>query len=696
MGWPNRLVRPTSQRYSAFSFAAKGKQYSFSTLRASIDTHKDYTNIIDESKEHSLQDLNHPETRIQGETPKKRDYKESVSRESQTRSLRRHHKSRYYNYNLYRRDLGSCVHHLTNRTWKADFQILYTGTRDGESKNVIREKMNFKDMAISSASRERGEALLWHQSNRDRWAITALSLLLESPEHALQFLEVTNRFPYPPYYFVSNCFLYLRAFHYEMLTSTPKSKERFQRVLLNCLRPERWPPTGPSNIGLRLFFDFCDRNMASQTFSKILHSNIHISLDTKLQILSRFIRDQDIEQALQALQYATRDAQPRFLESDLPKRRCSSLLLLASRQDAHTMFSVWSKILETGIKPNQVMLNLFLRLSLQKGLYDLGHGVLDKMEDTGYTPDSITYLTLLDNASDNRNASQFDAVMRSMDPSMKHNKYIVSKLLHAFSSFSRQFDRSPKEYYDVYMQMVDIYSQSHDVRPLEDLHILPESQLKQQRESKSPPSSHALVIMIQAFLRTQTRTSTIMACFHQFCRLVREGHGVVAPLAEDDYVFNTFLQGLQFVGSKMDPCFEIVQFMLQPDAEIAITKSQETRLLQKTRPTTRTWTILMSILFYRHEPAAAWKVRGLMSQQGLSFAHVTWNVAIGGFAAMQMTEETILAVEGMIAEGYQPDDDTYHGIRRLQNHLTRRQILRLIEDASPATDTDISNGKHFY
>ncbi|KAI5290666.1 hypothetical protein KEM55_008528, partial [Ascosphaera atra] len=200
---------------------------------------------------------------------------------------------------------------------------------------------------------------------------------------------------------------------------------------------------------------------------------------------------------------------------------------------------------------------------------------------------------------------------------------------------------------------------------------------------ETPPTSHALVIMISAFLRAKGDTARIMEVFGRFRQLVKEGHPDIAPLVETDYMHNAFLLSLPQSPEVLIAAVDIIRQMLEPLPEIEISTKDGPRPLVPIRPTEQTWNILLTHFSVLGDAGSIWRIRDAMAEQGVRFDIVAWNIAIGTFADRNMLADLGEAVRLMTAEGWRPDSYTVSSIRKLRNSRLEGQVFSAFRKLRP-------------
>ena len=600
--------------------------------------------------------------------------------------------------------------------WSRNIHILHTLTHREKSNFEKWEHLEVRDWdTVATWVQEltgEGEgpaaySLTWQQlplkKKRERWADVVLWLLLNSPTQALMFLQATSSVtPSPPFSVLSDSFHYLAQHYYRPLFSSGPLKEQFEQYLLHCLRPKTWPTVGTAQNGLWLYFRLRRQSSLSTAFYlKFYRRMITASTGLLLYFVDRFTRANDINNALFCLKLAYRRGKKTPTFNHLIRKRCCKLLLLDDISETQGVrdFIVLRGILDIGIKLNRPMYNIVLTNALRIGDHQLAWEIYELMENEGSGADSYAYLTLLQDAIRRGDTESVGYVLRIIraNPRLRTQKQLASKTLHAIRTLSQDVLSERWTYANTYNAMLELYCDVHDRQPLVDLGIIaPEGNGFAPLGDTSPPSAHALTIMISAFAKAQSDPAVIRHVFKRFYRHILEGHPSIAPLAETDHTWNAFLTGMAGHADLLNDCVEVVETMLRPFEE-EVTLQGDGRIIHKANPTVQTWTILLSAFLWSQQPRTAFTVRDMMLKRGVAFNQVTWNVMIRGFASMQMVDETAAALKMMERENWPQDAHTVKAVSMIHDQERLRWALDRFDKedaASPDADPELRESNY--
>ncbi|EEH16575.1 hypothetical protein PABG_06662 [Paracoccidioides brasiliensis Pb03] len=590
---------------------------------------------------------------------------------------------------------------LIHPHWNNNFHSLYQHKLKGENMSTLWEKLkldyeeeamrwltgiNWVTEDLHYLERQ------WFKLTRDErarlWPPIALWLLINSPRAALSFLVVTSRPPYAAFNMIAMCFLYLRAFHFDKdFAPDERYNQLYHKALRICLNPSKWPVIQAFEPGIRVYLSQVPPEDMAAAFDTVVNQKIYLEYQTLTFFMDLFVKQGDISRSLAALKLVrTCHCYPQILSNPHVLDRCCMLLSLdyVIEKDNQRYFRILPEILDFGVPLNQPMLNIIFRNALKQKAPEFVPHVLHEMGEKGLSPNSYTYISLLDDAVSRRDLQHLDVIVREISgqESLRTNPFVTSKMLHIFYSLDRLNPDGGWGDTDMFSRMLNIYSRAHNIQPLVDLGIIHEGQdgLHIDESEESPPSNHALCIMTAAYLRILGSTREVRNVFDRFLELRDQGHEAIGPLAESDYIYNTFLYEFAHRRAhRMENCVAVLSTMLQPLPPSAVLQSQNNRPLEQVKPTIHTWTIFLSAFVRERQPQAIEKIRDMMAKQGMKFNDYTWNTAVRGFSKMQMVEQAAQAVNTMVKEGWTVDEYTLKGMRYVRDYDRLFALLDNVE-----------------
>lgn len=577
-------------------------------------------------------------------------------------------------------------HSVIRPDWKENFQHFfknkYRGMSNSDIWNLLKVNRSpvVSEWAQQFKSIESGEAFwrgLTSSQKASRWPDIAFWLMLHSPADALTFLESTHNWPYPPFRMASECFLYLDAYHYADLTSTPEAKEHYHRLMRRIIGPENWPALSVSQRGIRVYLKHCDHDQLKKALAKAVNEEVYISPATLLYFMDRFIESKDAENSLRALQLIpARVNEWVTVESVEIARRCAALLALDTtcETDGIRSFRLLPEILKIGLKPRREMMSIIVQNALKIGDPDMAWDIFNYSDAQ---PDSYAYLALLDDAATRGDNQRLETCYRliSSDPSIRCEPHVLSKTLHAL--FGLLESSSAGAEFRVFNAMLQVYCLGHDPQPLRDLGIIEKEQEQDlpQHDSAPPPSPHSLVVMISAYLRLYKNTTRAIEVYHRFCELVQQGHDPIGRLAETDHIYNAFLTAIQRDERMTDEAIAIVQNMYNPLPSDTARLKEGNRLIQQATPTAITWHILLTMVMFHRRLGQVDQILNMMRERNVPMDTSAWNALLTGHAKLQMVDRVVMALEAMLMGGLTPDEYTSRALRMIRNQDKLRRAL---------------------
>ncbi|KAL1886434.1 hypothetical protein Plec18167_000365 [Paecilomyces lecythidis] len=563
--------------------------------------------------------------------------------------------------------------------YKSSWQHPESYDFDDRGKALLQELETNDDNLFQASWKQLARAVKAFQ-----WPRLALHLLWNDPKLAMKFLLVTaNEDVRPPFSMVADCLLYLDEFHADELRNW-KNEEWYQSAIHTCLDPQKWPVISLNQKGVRLYVKKSDHQKVLDVFRMMGERKTHMTAETALCFMWRFTEFGDPDKALDALQLIPIIKQTGFeLDSEAVLRHCCKLLTLDSVHDENGQrnFKILPKLLELGVKPDRDMMNVVVSNAFKTGDPQLGLDMVGYMKTRGFKLDSYTYLTLLTDAVARGDRGGVDSVIQEIGShdELQKNAYISNKIFHAHYTFSAKHLDSDTDPSEVFTSMLNMYSQLHDMTPLKDLLILPPHYRIPAGEPKSQPTPMALYIIIATYLRCQKNSGLAYRLYSRFRSLLIRGHEIIAPLAETDHTYNEFLVSLRRDPRALRYCVQIVEDMLHPLPGRDVLDWAAEHPVTNAKPTTRTWTILLSAFIYNRQPLAAEKIREMMAKHDVTLNNVTWNTIINGYANAQKVEETAEAIKMMEEQGFAVDAYTMKGLRYLRDPERLRTAIEELD-----------------
>ncbi|KAJ6150858.1 hypothetical protein N7470_007452 [Penicillium chermesinum] len=570
---------------------------------------------------------------------------------------------------LYPRQLGM-------RQWKIAYKELYKAKHyrrepqralipalNGESKRLLAKLQSDDVESFEDA---------WLQMNRHArasvWQRLALWLLENDPVLLLSFLLMTaHGADRPDFQLVGDCMLYVDRFFYSpWMKYDEVDLETYQEVVETCLDPDTWPVICPPHRPLSLYVRKARPDSVKSAFQTSQAKGIELSGPTALSFAWR-LQLGDTDMAIEAIACLRRLDNPRFaMDADGVLRHCCKILTHDTIEDGPEgrNFKLLPRLLEIGVKPNRDMMNIVLANAAKISDSQLLNDILKFMIDHDHRLDSHTYLVLLQDAIAREDRGGVDILVREIGTvdHLDTNPYLASKIFHSHYLFTVKDMDVEADRSSILHSTLDMYSRLYDLTPLRDLLIVPPS-YQPSFQGREKPSTVVLFIALATYLRCNPDVSKMQQIYARYQELINQGDPIICSMAETDHAYNAFLSAMRHNRRALRTCVQIVEDMLHPVVE----KDRNGRTIDHVKPSTRTWTLLLSAFIYNRQIAGAEKIRDMMLKHDVEFSQVTWNTIVNGYANAQDMPQTAAAIKDMEQAGFAIDSYTMKPLRYLRD-----------------------------
>jgi hypothetical protein len=485
--------------------------------------------------------------------------------------------------------------------------------------------LNWKNLPVEDRSLRQQQILLWSLAN--------------SPQTVPLLLEATTTPGYTKrasYERVCDCFFYLDKFFPGENILDRQHSATGASFVYSYLDPNRLnlKYRRPLNVLLK----YCTDVEACAVFDVLTRRRTQkMAFNTALFLMGRFTKMGKFEYAVRTLEYV-RDqgydlASPRVLS------RCTALLRKSSEicDDPSLSSSVLTRVLRAGVEPNDILRNVILKNVFKSEGGDVGWKVFNHLLTQGFTPDGITYLTLIGDAINRSDNLLLDVLLAQIsgNDELAKDEILLGYSLHAIRRLNMDNNVLGKD--DLIPRLFPIFARLHDIGPLKDLRIIPEDWAPPEGaiSATSPPPPN-LGNMIAAHLHAQTSPDNVLALYDRFRDLVIAQHPSIFRLTETDHTYNAFLMALYRHAAYLPHSIRIVEDMLASHCT----------------PTIITWSILLLSFMFHDQPSSAEKVRAMMLKRGVRFNQIAWDIWVRGHAGMNMGDKVSNALAEMEREGF--------------------------------------------
>lgn len=493
------------------------------------------------------------------------------------------------------------------------------------------------------------------------WQNVMLWCLKYRRKQALMLLLATfkGRKYRPPRYVVLDCLGFL-ARHFLFGVSNPNPLSINAIWLLTCKtidgagNQQQSLPVSQDLIYLVLQHSDDSRVLS---FYDLLGSNkVVLQVNTILRFLDRFLDMGRINLSMRILRtIASTD-----FDLSWDRIQIACVKLLRARFDAQDEYAVRSniltQILEMGIRPKVPLMNAILLNAGEGGDFANAWQMYRLAKENALVPDAITFGVLLKGAKISGKISNLEMVIRDIQTNgiALQNLRLISDMLNAISLMSPG---------DSFGAMLDFYKRHCDLRPLQELSLCGgEIQAPSGANCSAIwPTVHILTQMILAYVRLNQGSLGLIHNYNLYYQRVKENHPLIAPLAQRDFVANSFIFAFGKNPSTLQHCTTVVKHMLEFSSPNHVTSKSA----QYAAPTVQTWSILFAAYLRNRQRRAAEKVLDMMHERGIEPDQISWNTLVSGYSGLQDVDAAVDTVKRMEAVGFEPDSYTTRALARL-------------------------------
>lgn len=514
----------------------------------------------------------------------------------------------------------------------------------------------------------------------DRWQDTMLWCMQNSPKRALMTLLATLKGERlkPPRHMVLDSLQFLaRHFLHRVHTVDPFAIDiiwHLTNKFVERSAPGNLQSCTMSQEVVQLLLKHCGHAQVVSFYEKLVTHRAELRVNTLLHFLERFVEMGRLDLSMKLLRQITHVIPPDHrsdMSDALSKDQVQSgcVKMLRTRWTDRDLYSVQSKILaqmlEMGIRPGLPMYNAILLNMVEGRDFDTAWRTYDIAKQSDhFTTDSTTYGILIKGARLSGSTNVLEKVLSDINenPDMLQDLRLFGDFLNAICTFSPGNE---------FPTMLEIYKQHLDLRPLQQLGLCGPEKIATPNVAVAGkwPTKHILGQMILAYNRTQPSSRNLIHRYNQYWAFVQQGHPLIAPLASNDYVANSFLMAFSKRAETLDYCTVVMQHMF--------TKPTSPDAPKIAAPTVRTWSILMAGYNLHHQNKAAEKVLTMMRARGIEPDLITWNTLIGGYASIQDVEGAVGAMGRLEADGFTPNSRTLKAIGRLWKREKLLEMLKM-------------------
>ena len=539
------------------------------------------------------------------------------------------------------------------------------------------------------------------QEKLERWRVILLEALQSDPRQALTILRDNlehNGIIFPAY--VARDVLDHLSCFYLQDTEQPNIDDvsalyRTARLYL-IIYAGRSGSASLSQRTIYLLLKYCDQEELLSLLKDLQCYNAPISTNTKLQLMKRLAGFGKIGVALSLLQ-SIPVAELRF---DQVQMFC--VMLLRADMEVEDLYGLRSSILafmlQVGVRPNRFLADVIILNAMEAGDLNTAWRSHDIAKQNGLPPDAVTYTSLLKGIrhGDGLEAISYIYNCAKDDGCLAGSPRLRFELLYAMYLYEEK-----KSAPQPFSTLLPLYREFFLVQSLQDLDILcgPQAQAVGPISPVRPPVQ-ALGLMILAWLQQYHKNGSAPNVYSLYMQHVRDGHLLIAELAETDYTFNAFMVAFGKSRHTLPLCTQVVQHMLKPDlpnttvpGKSSVTTAffhagsdGEKRIIKVATPTVQTWSILLFAFVRNQQVAAAEKVLKIMQTRKQEPDQVTWTSLLSGYASMQNIGGVVNTLQRLEKTGLEGDSWTRKALSRVED---KNKLLEALERVTTSPQIEV-------
>ena len=565
------------------------------------------------------------------------------------------------------------------------------------------QPINLNHQARNNRRKRKSIIQLWRKTNQARkwWQSTLLWALRNDQRLAiiLLHLNLKQERPWLPEYVVNDCLDQLACVETFSTDRDAPQSTHFQSIFRTaCMFLTKYgESSGSASLSQRTILILtkeCIRWQLKNLITLIVKYRSGLTTSTKLHIMRRFVSFGEVDRALSILQTVP------TLELSMDKVQSCCVALLRADLATEDLYSLRTQILtyilQIGIRPNRQTSNVIMLNAAEAGDLSTAWQAHEIAEDNGLVPDEYSYAILLKGAQHGDSKDRIQLIYQNAKRAGLFSKSsrLGFELLYAvFLTENGTFDSSP------YTALLPLYQEFFDTSSLQTLGLAVDQETLSRRHSEvSEPSTHALSLMVRAWLLQYYMTGPIQEVYERYMNAVRSGHPEISKLAEDTYTSNAFIVAFGKSRQHLALCTTVVQNMLKPPrrttkvrlvtagrARACVDKPEDSANATKfAMPDVQTWNILLFAFVCNGKPNAAERVLTIMKRRGYKSDEVTWNSLLNHYTRAQDIPGVVNTVERMEKAGFDTDDYT---IKALGQVVDLPRLMEAFEKATARVAT---------
>ena len=315
-------------------------------------------------------------------------------------------------------------------------------------------------------------------------------------------------------------------------------------------------------------------------------------------------------------------------------------------------------MLEIGVKPDGLMRDVIILSAAMAGDQDTAWQTFEMSVNQGLQPSATTYAYLIPKEMRQTDLQIVSRVhRRAMDDGVLHKSVALGTSLVQSVSTALM----PRGHAQRYKYMMMMYRDLFDIKPLQDVGILPATG---EATSQMKPSRQVLEAVLSAWIAAAEDPALVKRVYESWISHAENGTSRIAITAENNLVINTFVLKFGELGD-LEMSQKIMLKMLAPrpvrwshlDAVrdgTSMPKSKTEWMLNQSDEVT--WNAFLTALLHNRRTDAVWKVYNTMKALRITPNEYTYSMLLDHFARSQDMDNVVYTLHLRRTAGFELDE----------------------------------------
>ena len=437
----------------------------------------------------------------------------------------------------------------------------------------------------------------------------------------------------------------------------------------------------------------CGVEQISTLYDTMVSEDVECHDPTRLRFARFFALNGQYRRTLQVLKNMSHSG------ADVTGNHFQSISNLALRRSMlcedgyHDNPLIIAEILEIGIPMNIKHYSVVMINAIEAGDYAMALRTYNLLKDHGPLTNPWVYSIMLKGCMTSLDLNTFQMVRQDiLDARVLSNDFVAGIFICTHFIFLLKNPR--RNGMLGFNEVVNVFCQIFDPTPLADLRILPFG-MTETKPNVRKATPFAIGVVLSSFIRAHMGGRTfdyfmLEKTYRQFRDLVEEGHEIIGPTVEQNYVSNTFLYAFSKSSDHLKKCLDIMKDMTTPLPPTVIHQGTK-KPIRPAQPDVLSWSILSNGFSQHGQNAAAERVLEIMQEHGVEPNNVTWTSLANGYSKAQDVSGLLDVLLRMDANDIKMDDRLLNVLERLND---RQGLLESLNRAQMAKNGERSTTRH--